>query len=64
MPATLTVEQASKILGVSKSSAYASVRSNSFPCPVIKIGGRYVVPIQPLLDLLGINELPEPAATA
>lgn len=55
---TVTLRDAAKILGIGSSTAYEAVRSNEFPVPVIKIGGRIVVPTKPLLDLLGLEELP------
>lgn len=58
----ITVAQAAEILGVSKSGAYAAIRDNEFPTQVIKIGSRYVIPTKPLLDLLGLDELPADAA--
>ena len=59
MPTTLNIEQAAKMLGISKSAAYVAARTNSLPVATLKIGGRYVVPTKPLLDLLGLDELPE-----
>lgn len=58
LPLTVSVQVASKLLGISASGAYAAIRDNDFPTQVIKIGGRYVIPTKPLLDLLGIDELP------
>lgn len=58
-PATITVVEAAAQMGVSSSSAYAAIKKGDFPVPVIKIGGRYVVPTKPLLDLLGLDELPD-----
>lgn len=57
---TITVREAAKLLGIGDSTAYEAVRTDSFPVPVIKIGGRYTVPVQPLLHILGIDELPTP----
>lgn len=57
-PPTVSIREAAKLLGIGASTAYAADRSDEFPAPVIKIGGRYIVPTQPLLDLLGLNELP------
>lgn len=54
---TVSLAEAAEILGISRSTAYAAVHSNEFPVQVIKIGGRYVVPTRPLLDLLGIEEV-------
>lgn len=59
---TVTLIQAAKLLGIGRSTAYAAVRSNEFPTPVIKIGGRYVIPTKPLLDLLNLEELPDSEA--
>ncbi|WP_293954784.1 AlpA family transcriptional regulator [uncultured Corynebacterium sp.] len=53
--ATYTVEEAAKILGLGKSSAYAAVRNGQFPTKVIKIGGRYIIPAKELNCLLGIE---------
>lgn len=56
---TLPLPEAAALLGIGKSTAYAAVRKGSFPVRVIQIGGRYVVPTAPLLELLGIDELPD-----
>ena len=58
MPTTLNIEQAAKMLGISRSSAYKAAREGTLPVQAFKIGGRYVVPTKPLLDLLGLDELP------
>lgn len=42
------------MLGIGRSSAYTAVREGNFPAKVIKIGGRYVVPTRPFLDVLGL----------
>ena len=61
-PTSLTLAEAASILGIGRSTAYAAARNNTFPTKVIQIGGRYIVPTKPLLDLLGIEELPKEAA--
>lgn len=53
---TLTVPEVAELLGISVSGAYAAARENTFPFPVLKIGGRYVVPRKPLLNTLGITD--------
>lgn len=58
MSPTITLKDAAKVLGIGLSTAYTAARNNEFPIPVIKIGGRIVVPTKPLLDLLGLEELP------
>jgi excisionase family DNA binding protein len=49
---TVTVEEAARLLGIGRNTAYEAVRTGSFPSPVIKIGGRYVIPRAPLEQLL------------
>ena len=58
-PATVSVRQAATLLGISFSSAYAAIRTGNFPTKIVQIGGRYVVPTAPLLELLGLDELPD-----
>lgn len=58
--ASTDIQTACRALGISKSSGYALARSGDFPCRVIVIGARYVVPTIGLLDLLGIKR---PAAS-
>lgn len=60
-PATLTIQEAASLLGVGLSSAYEAARTGNFPTPVLKVNGRYVVPTKPLLDALGLDELPATA---
>lgn len=60
-PATVSIPVAANLLGISRSSAYEAARTGKFPTPVLKINGRYVVPTKPLLDALGLDELPATA---
>ena len=48
---TLTVEEAARVLGIGRNSAYEAVRRGDLP--VIRIGRRYVVPRAALERLLG-----------
>ncbi len=57
-PATVTVEQAARAPGISRSSAYAAVRAGEFPARSIKVRGRVIVITSSLLALLD----PAPAA--
>lgn len=59
MTATITIREAAQLLGISASGAYTAIRAGNFPTKVIQIGGRYVVPTAPLLELLGLDELPD-----
>jgi excisionase family DNA binding protein len=56
---TLTVEEAARVLGISRSSAYEAVRRGELP--TVRIGRRYVVPrvaLERLLDQAGRTVLP------
>ena len=51
---TLTVEEASVLLGVSRTSAYEAARAGQLP--TIKLGRRLLVPRARLLALLGESD--------
>jgi len=53
---TTDLQTAARALGISKSSAYSAARSGTFPCRVIRVGSRYVVPTAGLRALLGVTE--------
>lgn len=55
MKPTLTVEEVAGLIGIGRSSAYAAAREGALPFPVIKIGGRYVIPAKPLAVALGMT---------
>ena len=60
-PATLTVQEAGRLLGIGRNSAYAAAATGEIAgIPVIRVGGRLVIPRAPLEALLGIST---PAAT-
>ncbi len=50
---TITVSEAAGMLGISANSAYSAVYRGEIPA--VKIGGRWVVPIARLNELLGIG---------
>lgn len=60
-PPTISVRQSASLIGISPpSSAYAAIKAGNFPVSAIQIGNRYVVPTKPpLLELLGLDELPD-----
>lgn len=47
--------------GLSRTQAYEAVKAGKFPVPVIAVGHRLVVPVQPILDLLRLDA-PTPGA--
>jgi hypothetical protein len=42
--------------GLCRDEAYRMVKRGTFPVPVIKVGRRLIVPVQPILELLGIDQ--------
>lgn len=43
------------IAGLGRDESYRSVKRGTFPVPVIRVGRRMVVPVQPILELLGLD---------
>jgi excisionase family DNA binding protein len=52
LPPTVTVEQAAKLLGVSRSAAYRAAATGQLP--TLSFGRRLVVPTFRLMQMLGI----------
>lgn len=50
---TISVEYTGRLLGLSRPSAYKAARSGQIP--VIRIGGRMVVPTAKVLAMLGLD---------
>jgi hypothetical protein len=46
---------AGQIFGMSETRVYEAAKAGRLPFPVLRVGTRYVVPVQPLLALLGID---------
>jgi excisionase family DNA binding protein len=57
---TVTIEEAAKLLGISRSLAYEQARKGEIP--VLRFNTRFVVPTAALLKLLGADA--EPAKSA
>jgi hypothetical protein len=45
---------AGSIFGLSPTQSYVAAKAGTLPFGFLKIGSRYVVPVQPLIDLLGL----------
>lgn len=58
LPAVVSVEEAARVLGISRSTAYNAVRDGDLPS--VRIRGRILIPAQKLAELLRC----EPAETA
>jgi len=51
---TLDIPTAARLLGCGRSLAYELARRDQFPCRVLRLGRRYVVPTADLLRALGL----------
>lgn len=49
------VPTAGSIFGWGKDASYRAIKRGEFPVPVLQLGRRLVVPVQPILDLLGLG---------
>lgn len=54
LPATLSVEQAAEVLGISRRSAYRAVERGDLP--TLRLGRRLLVPTARLLAMLGVEQ--------
>ncbi|MGO2612856.1 helix-turn-helix transcriptional regulator [Corynebacterium flavescens] len=52
---TIQVRPLAEILQCSASSLYAAIKDDTFPFPVIRIGGRIVIPTAPIRAALGLD---------
>lgn len=60
-PLTLTVEQAAKVLGISRSTAYELVHTGDIPS--LRLGRRIVIPAARLAEDLGLQPADVTGAT-
>ncbi|MDT8909339.1 helix-turn-helix domain-containing protein [Amycolatopsis sp. PS_44_ISF1] len=58
LPAAVTLATAAKAFNTHVNTAYQHIRRGTFPCTVIRPGGRYLVPTKALLEALQIDEVP------
>jgi hypothetical protein len=49
---TCGIETAAQIIGIGRTVAYRLAREGQWPTPIRKVGGRYLVVVQGLLDYL------------
>lgn len=61
-PLTLTVEEAGRLLGVSRGAAYRAAACGQIP--TIRVGRRLLVPTARLHQLLGLTDQHSPAVDA
>ncbi|MFE0192978.1 helix-turn-helix domain-containing protein [Streptomyces sp. NPDC058989] len=58
LPVAVDLRTAARALGIGKTTAYRLIRKDEFPCPVLRVGGRYRIPTNELLRALGIEDRP------
>ena len=56
MPPAITVEEAGKLLGISRRSAYRAAERGEIP--TLRVGRRLLVPSATLLTMLGVPQNP------
>ena len=56
--AMLTVCQAAQILGVGRTLAYALIRADAWPTPIVRVGRLIKIPAAPLEQLVSTGSLP------
>jgi predicted DNA-binding transcriptional regulator AlpA len=52
---TIKLPLAAAALGMSRTQAYVAIQRGEFPVPVIRVGRRVIIPVAPLLKLLGLE---------
>jgi predicted DNA-binding transcriptional regulator AlpA len=60
LPPTIDLPTAARALGCGRTLAYTLARRGRFPCRVLRLGHRYLVPTADLLDLLGLTTADHP----
>lgn len=58
LPASIDVPTACRALGLGRTLGYELALRGEFPCPVLRIGRRYVVPTAGVHALLGLTPAP------
>ncbi|OWA25574.1 helix-turn-helix domain-containing protein [Streptomyces sp. CS057] len=58
LPVAIDLRTAARALGICTETAYRLNQRGVFPCPVLRVGGRYRVPTSELMRILGIDERP------
>ncbi|MBB2502995.1 helix-turn-helix domain-containing protein [Amycolatopsis echigonensis] len=56
LPAVVDLMTAARALRIGRTTAYALARTGDFPCPVLRVGGEYRVPVVGLRRALGLDE--------
>jgi hypothetical protein len=63
LPPTVDLVTAARALGCGRTLAYTLAQEGRFPCRLLRLGNRYLVPTADLLRVLGVPPVPDqPAA--
>jgi len=54
LPPTVGVEAAARVLGCGRTLAYELIQRGEFPCRVLRLGRRYLIPTAELLKTIGL----------
>jgi predicted DNA-binding transcriptional regulator AlpA len=57
---TIKLPLAAAALGMSRTQAYIAIQRGEFPVQVIRVGRRVIIPVAPLLELLGLGDVSAP----
>ncbi|MFI9552681.1 helix-turn-helix transcriptional regulator [Nonomuraea endophytica] len=55
-PEVVSLLAAGRLLGMGRTKAYRLAKAGAFPCRVLRIGGRYAVPVRGLRALLDLPD--------
>lgn len=58
LPVVMTLTMAANALGVCTATASRLIRSDAFPCTVLRVGRQYRIPTAEFLRAIGVHELP------
>ncbi|MEU6931029.1 DNA-binding protein [Streptomyces sp. NPDC046374] len=58
LPVAIDLRMAARVFDICTATAYRLNRRGEFPCPVIRLGGKFRVPTAALMRTLGIEQRP------
>ena len=61
LPATISADEAFRLLGIDKSTGYRAIKQGTFPLPYLRVGRIIRVPTVPVLRLLQLDGAASPS---
>ncbi|MFJ6985896.1 MULTISPECIES: helix-turn-helix domain-containing protein [unclassified Streptomyces] len=58
LPVSVDLRTARRALGIGSTTAYRLLRDKEFPCPVVRVGRRYMIATTELMRAMGIENSP------